>query len=89
MGDSVVLTIDIDLQKKSEEVLEKYIDMIQNGGYSERFKDATAGALVVMDVKTSEVLAMASYPAFGPGELSDGITNSEFAKYFPFLSFLR
>ena len=82
MGDSVVLTIDIDLQKKCEEVLEKYIDMIRTGGYSEKFKDATAGAIVVMDVKTAEVLAMASYPSYDPGKLSDGITNSEFAEYF-------
>ncbi len=82
MGDSVVLTIDIDLQKKSEEVLEKYIEKIRTGGYSETFKDATAGAIVVLDVKTSEVLALASYPAYSPGALSDGITNSEFDQYF-------
>ena len=32
---------------KAEEVLEKYILSIQNGGYAETFKDARAGSLVV------------------------------------------
>lgn len=82
MGDSVVLTIDLDLQKKSEEVLEKYIKQIQNGGFSEKFGDAKAGALVVLDVKTSDVLAMASYPTYNPSEFTDGISNKEYEKYF-------
>lgn len=82
MGDSVVLTIDLDLQRKAEEVLEKYIKRIQNGGFSEKFADAKAGALVVLDVKTSEVLAMASYPSYNPEEFTDGINNSEYEKYF-------
>lgn len=82
MGDSIVLTIDLDLQKKAEEVLEKYIINIQTGGNSETFEDARAGALVVLDVKTSEVLAMASYPTYNPAEFTDGISNSEYSKYF-------
>lgn len=82
MGDSVVLTIDIDLQKKSEEVLEKYIKKIQTGGFADKCEDARSGALVVLDVKTSEVLAMASYPSYNPEEFTDGISNSEYAKYF-------
>lgn len=82
MGDSIVLTIDLDLQRKAEEVLERYIKKIQTGGFSEKFEDAKAGSLVVLDVKTSEVLAMASYPSYNPEEFTDGISNSEYAKYF-------
>ena len=82
MGDSVVLTIDLDLQRKAEEVLEKYINKIQTGGFAETYEDAKAGALVVLDVETSEVLAMASYPSYNPSEFTDGISNSEYAKYF-------
>ena len=82
MGDSIVLTIDLDLQRKAEEVLEKYIQKIQSGGFSEKFEDAKAGSLVVLDVKTSEVLAMASYPSYNPEEFTDGISNSEYSKYF-------
>lgn len=82
MGNSVILTIDMDLQAKSEEVLEKYVKKIQNGEYAERFSDAKAGAIVVLDVKSSEVLALASYPTYNPDEFTDGISNSEYQKYF-------
>lgn len=82
MGNSVVLTIDMDLQAKAEQVLEKYIKEIQNGGFAETFKDATAGSLVVIDTKSSEVLALASYPTYNPEEFVDGISNSEYDKYF-------
>ena len=82
MGDSIVLTIDMDLQAKAEEVLEKYVKRIQNGENVERFSDARAGAIVVLDVKTSEVLALASYPTYNPDAFTDGISNDEYAKYF-------
>lgn len=82
MGNSVILTIDFDLQKKAEEVLEKYIKKIQSGGFSDKCEDAKAGALVVLDTKTSEVLALASYPEYNPDEFTDGISASEYKKYF-------
>ncbi len=82
MGNSVILTIDYDLQAKAEEVLEKYIKKIQTGGFSETHPDARAGALVVVDAKTSEVLALASYPEYNPDEFTDGISVSEYKKYF-------
>lgn len=83
MGNSVVLTIDMDLQAKAEEVLEKYVNRIQNGiGYREAFKDARAGSIVVLNTKTSEVLALASYPTYNPDEFTDGISNTEYEKYF-------
>lgn len=82
MGDSIVLTIDYNLQKKAEEVLAKYIEKIKTGGFAERCPDANAGALVVVDVKTSEVLAMATYPSYNPDEFANGISNTEYKKYF-------
>lgn len=82
MGNSLVTTIDLDLQTKTEEVLETYIKKIQTGGFTLKFEDATAGAAIVMDVKTGEILAMASYPSYNPEEFVDGISNSEYAKYF-------
>lgn len=82
MGNSVILTIDFDLQKKAEEVLEKYIKKIQSGGFSDKCEDAKAGALVVLDTKTSEVLTLASYPEYNPDEFTDGISASEYKKYF-------
>ena len=82
MGNSIVLTIDLDLQTKAEEVLEKYIKKIQTGGFAERCADADSGSLVVLDAKTSEVLALASYPSYNPEDFTDGISNSEYQKYF-------
>lgn len=82
MGDSVILTIDLDLQKKAEEVLEKYIDKIRTGGFPDKCEDANAGSLVVVDTKTSEVLALASYPNYNPDEFTNGISNLEYEKYF-------
>ena len=82
MGDSVVLTIDLELQKKAEEVLQKYIEKIRTGGFAEKYEDANAGSLVVIDTKTSEVLALASYPNYNPDEFTNGISNGEYQKYF-------
>lgn len=82
MGDSVVLTIDLNLQKKAEEVLANYIEKIRTGGFADKCEDANAGALVVVDVKTSEVLALASYPNYNPDEFTNGISNTEYEKYF-------
>ncbi len=82
MGDSVVLTIDLDLQTKAEEVLAKYIEKIRTGGFAEKCEDANAGSLVVIDTKTSEVLALASYPNYNPDEFTNGISNTEYEKYF-------
>mgnify|MGYP003292470207 CR=1 FL=1 len=83
MGNSVVLTIDLDLQTKTEEVLADIIKKIQNGEFNgTKYKDATAGSAVVLDVKTGEVLAMASYPTYVPEDFIDGINNEEYKKYF-------
>ena len=82
MGSSVVLTIDLDLQTMTEKVLEDIIKKIHDGGFALKFNDAKTGAAVVINVKTGEVLAMASYPSFNPEEFIDGISNSEYAKYF-------
>lgn len=83
MGDSIVLTLDLDLQAITEKVLEQMVLKIQNGGFSGiKYKDARAGAAIVLNVKTGEVLSLASYPDYNPGEFIDGINNSEYAKYF-------
>ena len=83
MGNSIVLTLDLDLQTKTEEVLEDIIIQIQNGKLNgTKYEDATAGAAVVLEVKTGEVLAMASYPTYDPSAFIDGINNEEYKEYF-------
>jgi len=56
-GDNVVLTLDIDLQKKVEDTMAAVIPNLPGG-------EAEGGACVVLDVNTADVLACASYPTF-------------------------
>ena len=79
-GSDIVLTIDANLQKGAETSLENNINKIASGGFGERF-DAKAGACVVMDVNTGEVLAMASYPNYNPADFVGGISNEAWNSY--------
>lgn len=65
-GDYIVLTIDSDLQKVVEESLEKTIQNIRaSGGVKAKDgADCNAGAAVVLDIKTGDTLAIASYPTY-------------------------
>ncbi len=65
-GNNVVLTIDIELQMAVEHALAETIEDMQKNKskYPNGDGDANAGAAVVIDVKTGEVLAMASYPSY-------------------------
>lgn len=71
-GSDVILTIDANLQAATEQALKNNVEKIRNGGFSET-SNATGGAMVVMDVKTGEVLAMASYPDYEPAKFTFGI----------------
>lgn len=63
-GNSVILTIDMNLQKIAEDSLAYYINKIRSEGGEKTGADADSGALVVLDVKTGDVLACASYPTY-------------------------
>lgn len=69
-GSDVILTIDANLQKVAEDALEQNIKDIAAGEYGEKY-DADAGAVVVMNVNTGEILAMASYPDYNPGRYAE------------------
>ena len=79
-GADVVLTIDSNVQAITEKALKDNIIKISSGGFSSR-SDADAGAAVVMNVKTGEVLAMASYPDYEPQLFIDGISNEKYNEY--------
>ncbi len=69
-GSDVYLTIDLDLQKATEKSLK---EAIKESGTSR------SGAAVAIDIKTGEVLAMASYPDFDPNIFANGISEKSWA----------
>ena len=79
-GSSVILTIDANLQKVTEQALKNNIEKIRSGAYGKAYK-ADAGAVVVMNVKTGEVLSMASFPDFEPQLFVDGISTEKYNEY--------
>ena len=79
-GSNIVLTIDSQLQRIAEQALKDNIEKIKNGGFGKSY-DAKGGSCVVMNVKTGEVLAMASYPDYNPQSFADGISNEEWKSY--------
>jgi len=60
----VVLTIDVDIQQIIEQVAEKYIEK---------------GAVVLMEVPSGNLRAMASYPTFSPLNVAEAIDNTDSA----------
>lgn len=79
-GSDVVLTIDANLQRITEEALERNITKIREGGFSETHP-AEKGAAVVVNVNSGEILAMASYPDYDPSLFYNGISNEQYKSY--------
>lgn len=73
-GSDIVLTIDANLQEVAEKALSDNIKKISSGGFSQKYSDANAGACVVIDVNTGEILAMASFPTYDPSLFIGGIS---------------
>jgi penicillin-binding protein 2 len=67
-GENVVLTLDLDLQRAAEQSLANHEGPEANA------------AVVVMDVRNGDVLAMASSPAFDPNDFAGGISRAKYAQ---------
>ena len=79
-GSDVVLTIDSNLQQVTEQALEANIKKIDSGGFGRAY-NTNAGSCVVMNVKTGEILAMASYPNYNPADFVGGISTDKWNQY--------
>lgn len=79
-GSNVILTIDANIQAVAETALKNNIEKIKNGGFGKSY-DAKAGSVVVMNVKTGEILAMASFPDFEPRLFINGISTQKWNEY--------
>ncbi|TDT61199.1 penicillin-binding transpeptidase domain-containing protein [Fonticella tunisiensis] len=69
-GDTVVTTIDIDMQAAAEKALDDIMARIRDGGFAERFR-AQRGAVVAMDIHTGEILVLASRPGYDPNYFAE------------------
>ena len=76
-GSDVVLTIDANLQQVAEKALEEAVIGLQNGKFDKQKFKSTWGAVVVMEVSTGEILAMASYPDYDPNIFVGGVSTKD------------
>ncbi len=79
-GDSVSLTVDLELQTASTRALKSFIEFSTDDRKAKgNVKDkqwSNSGAVVAMDPRNGEVLAMVSYPQFNNELLTQGISEA-------------
>jgi len=75
-GRDIKLTIDSRIQRVTEKALQQAI----KDAHAQNFRKSRAGAAVAIDVKTGEVLAMASAPSYNPRIFLGGVSSKEWKK---------
>lgn len=98
-GNNLYLSIDLKLQQVAEKSLQQTLDKLSTGGIYESpwgnyqfgthkrkrrpYINATSGAVVAIDVKTGQVLAMASSNPYDPNLFATGISSTDWESLFP------
>lgn len=67
-GSTVVLTLDKDLQRVAQDALEEQIKYLQRTAPEGEGREANAGAVVVIENATGDILACATYPSYDINE---------------------
>ena len=74
-GDTLVTSVDADVQKVTERALEHAVRSAR-----ERGLPADSGAAVVLDVRTGYVIALAGYPTYDPSVWTGGISAADYRR---------
>jgi penicillin-binding protein 2 len=74
-GDTLITSIDLDVQKLAEQSLVQQIRDSRKAG-----NPATGGAVIVMDPNTGRILAAASYPTYDPQLFIGGISTEDYQR---------
>ena len=85
-GQNVELTINLDVQQTAEDALAELIEQLRataEEGKEVDGADAEGGAVVVMNVKTGQVLACASYPTYDLSSFFEDFEELKNADYAP------
>lgn len=83
-GDDLVTSIDLELQRETERILEEGImasrEIQRTDG---RFLPSVAGSAVVLDARDASVVAMASWPTYDPSEFVGGVSQEYYDYVYP------
>lgn len=80
-GNNLYLTIDKDIQLKTEQAILDHLAFMQSEEADSNFalgEQATTGFAVAMEVETGKVVAMASMPDYDPNVWTGGISQKEY-----------
>lgn len=83
-GHSVQLTVDSDFQRDIQSILENFISYLSSSAYE--YKDVSCGSLVVLDVKSNGVLAMATAPTYNLKDYKSKYTEISQSDNYPLLN---
>ncbi|GGD75333.1 peptidoglycan D,D-transpeptidase FtsI family protein [Paenibacillus nasutitermitis] len=76
-GDNLYLTINREIQEKTEKAITDQLHYLQTTYTSERQEQAKTGYAVAMEVKTGKVISMASMPDYDPNIWEGGRISTE------------
>jgi penicillin-binding protein 2 len=74
-GPDLVLSLDAKIQQESQRALKSGLHAARGAGYA-----APAGAVVVMNPRNGQIVALASLPSYDPSITANGLTNKEFKR---------
>ena len=78
-GEDLYLTIDAEMQRFVEDSLSSGIELA-NKNIEPFFDRVEKGAVIILDIDTAEILAMASEPTFDPNQFISGISDAQFSQ---------